>query len=89
MPLPRLVMALEAALLLCAAGHAQDAPLPPEIQDQTVTGINKQLPHATLMPYATLPEALAGKRRASTFARGLNGLWRFNWVPDPALRPVG
>ncbi len=41
-----------------------------------------------LMPYANMREALAAKRSASSYARSLNGLWKFNWVTEPALRPV-
>ncbi|MBK7133517.1 MAG: DUF4981 domain-containing protein [Bacteroidales bacterium] len=64
------------------------APVPPEIQDPELLGINKEPAHATLMPYATLEEALAANRHASTFARSLNGTWKFNFVKWPQMRPV-
>lgn len=64
------------------------APLPPEIENPRCLGINKEAPHATLMPYATLQEALAANRRASTWARSLNGPWKFHFVPRPEQRPV-
>ncbi|MGA2864600.1 MAG: glycoside hydrolase family 2 TIM barrel-domain containing protein [Verrucomicrobiota bacterium] len=68
---------------------AADAPpLPPEIENEQVLGLNKEPPHATLMPYATSDQALAGRRRESPFARDLNGLWKFNWVGNPSDRPV-
>ena len=51
-------------------------------------GIHKEPPHATLMPYANLTEALAAKRHASSFCRSLNGQWKFHWVPRPEERPV-
>ncbi len=80
------------ALILLAALpatlRAAPAPLPPEIENEQVLGIGKEPWHATLMPYQTLPEALAGNRRASSFARDLNGTWKFHWVKHPALRPV-
>lgn len=63
-------------------------PLPPEIENPECLGVNKQPAHATLMPYANLKEALAARRSASTFCRRLNGMWQFNWVPEPSLRPV-
>jgi beta-galactosidase len=44
--------------------------------------------HATLMPYGNLKEVLAAKRHASSFCQSLNGMWKFNWVPHPAQRPV-
>ena len=67
---------------------AADAPLPPELETEQILNVNKEAPHATLMPYGNLAEALAAKRRDSTFARSLNGDWRFHWVPRPEQRPV-
>ncbi len=64
------------------------APVPPEIEDPECIGINKEPAHATLMPYASLKEALAANRHASTFCRSLNGMWKFNWVSWPQARPV-
>lgn len=61
---------------------------PAEIEDPQCIGINKEPYHATLMPYANLQEALVANRRASSFARNLNGMWKFNWVPSPEQRPV-
>ena len=61
---------------------------PAEIENPEITGINKEAYHATLMPYANLQEALVAKRHASTYARSLNGKWKFNWVPSPEKRPV-
>lgn len=70
------------------AAYAADAPLPPEIENEQALGINKLPYHATLMPYASLPEALAANRQASSFARSLNGTWKFHYVPRPEERPV-
>ena len=64
------------------------APIPPEIQNPELLGINKEKAHAALMPYADLKEALAANRHASTYCRSLNGLWKFNWVSWPQARPV-
>jgi beta-galactosidase len=64
------------------------AAVPPEVENEQVLGINKEPAHATLMPYASLQEALAAKRHASSLCRSLNGSWRFNWVPRPEDRPV-
>jgi beta-galactosidase len=62
--------------------------IPKEIEDPECIGINKQPAHATLMPYANLTEALKANRHASTYAKTLNGLWKFNWVGWPQQRPV-
>ena len=64
------------------------APIPKEIEDPQNIGINKEPAHATLMPYASLEEALKANRHASSFCRSLNGPWKFNWVTRPEYRPV-
>ncbi len=64
------------------------APIPPEIENPELLGINKEPWHATLMPYANLQEALVAKRHASSLCKSLNGQWKFNWVPSPEKRPV-
>ncbi|HYN02545.1 MAG TPA: glycoside hydrolase family 2 TIM barrel-domain containing protein [Vicinamibacteria bacterium] len=57
-----------------------------EWQDPTVIGRNKQPAHATLLPYATMEQALAGRRDASPFYRSLNGRWKFHYASKPADR---
>ncbi len=74
-------------VLMC--GRAMGAAsLPPEIEDPECLGVNKQPAHATLMPYGSMKEALKARRDASSFSRSLNGMWKFNWVTEPSLRPV-
>jgi beta-galactosidase len=84
-------------LLPCFTGYSQNAspkdslggaPVPPEIENPELLGINKEAAHATLMPYANLTEALAAKRHSSPFCTTLNGMWKFNWVSWPQMRPV-
>jgi beta-galactosidase len=81
------------ALALAAGGlfagtQTRAATVPPEIENEQMLGINKEPAHATLMPYVSLPEALAAKRQASSLSRSLNGSWKFNWVRRPEDRPV-
>lgn len=64
------------------------APIPPEIENPELLGINKEAAHATLMVYGNLAEAIQANRHASTFCRSLNGLWKFNYVRRPEFRPV-
>jgi beta-galactosidase len=71
-----------------AKAETGNAPVPSEIQNEQLLGINKQPYHATLMPYGSRDEALAARRSASTWARTLNGRWKFNWVPRPEQRPA-
>jgi len=94
MKLRQLVTAF--SLLLAVLGpldtfaHASydSVPVPPEIEDPRCLGINKQPYHATLMPYASLQEALKLDRHASTYCQSLNGAWKFNWVSWPQQRPA-
>jgi beta-galactosidase len=80
-----LLLAVSPCLVRAVTGNS---PVPPEIENEQLLGINKQPYHATLMPYATRTEAAAAIRKASPWARSLNGQWKFNWVPRPEQRPV-
>jgi len=42
--------------------------------------------HATLMPYDTVEEAIAGNRSASPYYRSLNGKWKFRFAEVPEKR---
>ncbi|MDO9341342.1 MAG: glycoside hydrolase family 2, partial [Bacteroidales bacterium] len=91
------VLSIFAMALANVSGYSQytspkdslgGAPVPQEIENPELLGINKEAAHATLMPYANLNEALIAKRHASTCCRSLNGTWKFNWVAWPQMRPV-
>ena len=79
---------LLALSLSVSVGAFAAAPLPPEIEDEQALGQGKQPWHASLMPYATMNEALRANRYESSFVRSLNGAWKFSWVPRPEQRPV-
>ena len=64
------------------------APVPAEIENPEILGINKEAAHATLMVYGSQTEALKANRHASSFCQNLNGLWKFNYVTRPEFRPV-
>jgi len=70
------------------ASAEDDDPKPLDWENPGVIGLNKEPAHCTLMPYASVEAALAGRREGSRFYRSLNGKWRFNWVRKPADRPV-
>jgi beta-galactosidase len=76
------------ALVFFGAGLPASAGVPPEVEDPQCLGVHKEPPHATLMPYGDLAEALAARRNASSFCRSLNGLWKFHWVSHPDQRPL-
>ncbi|NMC83177.1 MAG: hypothetical protein GYA63_10025, partial [Armatimonadetes bacterium] len=69
---------LAAMAVMATGARAQNAPIPPEIEDPECLGINKQPAHATLMPYANLKEALKADRYRSSWRLSLNGSWRFH-----------
>ncbi|MBW8351786.1 DUF4981 domain-containing protein [Bacillus sp. IITD106] len=48
--------------------------------------LNRLEPHATLMPYDTVEEALAGNRQASKYYKLLNGEWKFSFSETPEQR---
>ncbi|MBD0383523.1 DUF4981 domain-containing protein [Paenibacillus sp. WST5] len=43
--------------------------------------------HATLMPYRTVEEAIAGQKTASDFYQSLNGTWKFHFAENAEARP--
>ena len=75
-------------LTLLVSSLLASATIPPEIEDEQTLGVNKVPYHSTLVPYASLKEALRGDRAKSSYARSLNGPWRFHWVKRPEERPV-
>ena len=75
------------ASLVTTAWAQEDCPKPFDWENPGVIGLNKERAHCTLMPYASVEAALAGRREGSQFYRSLNGKWRFNWVRKPADRP--
>jgi len=85
------IVAFSVLLALATAPGATDAP--DEWQDPTVSGRNREPAHATMLPYATVEQALEGTREASPYYLSLNtGApggrgWKFHYVDKPADRP--
>lgn len=48
---------------------------------------NRELPHATLMPYGNRGKAIQCERFSSRYFLSLNGVWKFHWSPNPDSRP--
>ena len=72
-----------ALLLLPAAAPAADVPW----EDPAVFERGQVKGHATLMPFASVKEALANDRKASASCLLLSGTWKFDWAPVPAKAP--
>ncbi|WP_051267199.1 glycoside hydrolase family 2 TIM barrel-domain containing protein [Nakamurella lactea] len=50
--------------------------------------VNSEPAHSTLMPYASLDQALAADRTDSPFRESLDGTWKFQHVDKPADRDL-
>lgn len=57
-------------------------------ENEQVFGINKEATHATYVPFASIQQALQDVAAASPWYLSLDGNWKFNWVKQPAERPV-
>jgi len=57
-------------------------------ENPSVIGINKEAPHSTLIPYKDSENAKIGERTKSYYYKSLNGVWHFNYVKSPVLRPL-
>jgi hypothetical protein len=51
-------------------------------------GQNKEPAHSTLWPHSNVAAAVKGNKNKSPYFVSLNGAWKFNWVPEPASRPM-
>jgi len=58
-------------------------------QDPTVFDVNREPPHATLVPFGDKATALQGDPAASPFFLSLNGPWKFSWVRSPGEADTG
>ncbi len=79
-------MILSMLVMSMVGGSSPGAAL--DWENPEVFGRNKEPGHCTLMPYPDLASALECKRGASPYYQSLNGAWKFNWVRQPADRPV-
>jgi len=56
-------------------------------ENPEIVGINKELPHCTLVPYNNVTKAIEGERSASKYYKSLDGDWKFHWSSKPDDRP--
>ena len=73
-------------ILLSVFNIASLRAVPNDWENVGVTGINKEAPHATLMPFDSVRSATIDRTK-SRWYRSLNGTWKFNWVKTPEERP--
>ncbi|HUE81179.1 MAG TPA: glycoside hydrolase family 2 TIM barrel-domain containing protein [Pyrinomonadaceae bacterium] len=72
--------------LLSLYGGVEQNPSP-DWENPRIFAVNKEAPHATLIPYPDDSAALRADEKKSPFIRSLNGLWKFWWVRSPEERP--
>uniref|UniRef100_UPI003216B398 glycoside hydrolase family 2 TIM barrel-domain containing protein n=1 Tax=uncultured Draconibacterium sp. TaxID=1573823 RepID=UPI003216B398 len=76
------------SLLLILSGAWSVQSQTPDWENVQMFDQNKEKPHATLMPFRTVNEALTLKSNQSVYYKTLSGTWKFNWVRKPADRPA-
>jgi len=85
LPLSTMTQAVMVIFILLNSTTAQTAN---EWENPNIVSINKEPPHCTYYPCATVEHALNNDPQQSPFYKSLNGKWNFNWVRKPADRPV-
>jgi beta-galactosidase len=60
----------------------------PDWENPAVFDVGKEPPHATFIPFPDRDAALSLERHESPWYQSLNGQWRFDWVRQPADRPL-
>ncbi|MEN8201061.1 MAG: glycoside hydrolase family 2 TIM barrel-domain containing protein [Bacteroidota bacterium] len=80
----RLIAVTGIAILMLCHLSAQN---PPDYENPEIIERMQEPPHATLMPYKDLQQALEGKRKESPFHFSLNGSWKFKWTESPEKAP--
>ena len=74
--------------LLATVTTAATAQTFKEWQDLEVNAVNRLPLRANYFAYESVELAKRGDRQASRRYRSLNGLWKFNWVKEVAMRPT-
>ncbi|MBC8488323.1 MAG: beta-galactosidase, partial [Bacteroidetes bacterium] len=61
---------------------------PKELENPKIFNTNKAEAHTFFIPFTNREDALSQKNEDSPNYKSLNGTWKFNWVKNPADRPV-
>jgi beta-galactosidase len=64
------------------------APDGTEWQDCENLALNKEQPHAYFFPFSSVETARQVLPQHSPYYKSLDGIWKFNWVKTPELRPT-
>jgi beta-galactosidase len=80
-------------ILIAMTGNSQtqtvpfNDKLPHDWENQAVSEINRETPHASLMPFDSQEKVVANDFSTSPFYKSLNGRWKFSLVTKPGDRP--
>lgn len=81
----KFLLSFLAVTILATYGQAQTKN---DWENPGFIGQNKEPGHATLIPFDSIEEALAGDKQASRNYLSLNGSWKFQWAKNPAEAPT-
>ncbi|MDR1437014.1 MAG: hypothetical protein LBI65_02730, partial [Candidatus Symbiothrix sp.] len=62
---------------------------PEEWQDVSITHVNRIPMRASAFAFENQALAESRKKEQSAYFQSLNGIWKFKWVENPSLRPIG
>lgn len=74
--------------VLAVFGASAEAGSPPVWENEQVIQINREPARASFVPFDSVEGARTGSWSDSPYYLGLDGEWRFHWVPRPEERPV-
>jgi len=82
-------LTFQGMLLLFFIGGVNAQSLPTELQTPDIVAVNRMPMRSSAFAYEN--GLLASKRlkEKSAYYLSLNGIWKFNWVQDPRMRPEG
>ncbi len=63
------------------------AQLHPDYENPEVFERNQEAPHATLIPFESINQAMELERKSSPLHYSLNGSWKFHWAENPKQAP--
>ena len=81
--------ALRQPSVQAARGGFADPGETPEWENPAIVGVNKQTPHATVIPYPDAASAASRDLSRTPWYRVLNGRWKIRWAPTIDARPPG
>jgi len=75
-------------ILLSGTSTLKAQMLPSELQTPDVVAVNRMPMRSSAYAYENYALAAKGQKESSAYLISLNGTWKFNWVQDPAKRPL-